>query len=163
MCINTDNLTKAGKILLPILIFIWLLPFLIVLVLGISFWIIEYPFKQQLFECPLPAETILLDKMTDGGNIDGGSSDRQDFIAIILIKSELSQEELQDYYAEQLEDALGPKRLNPFYNPPSGVLLDVSPALSPDYRPEYSIVDFHFQSMEREEDTTNLYYVSIFS
>jgi len=168
MCINTDNLTKAGKILLPILIFIWLLPFLILIAFGLLFpnensrpYNLK-EFSAQLFDYPLPPQTELLDQLSIKDRLHGGNGEFDNYAAVIVVRSQLSQEQLTEYYREAMNPTEGES--DPPEDGPSVFLLDVSPAESSEYQPSYNEqYPFHFKSLDSLVDFQGIYYISIFS
>ena len=59
---------------------------------------IAYKVEKVLFEIPLPEETELIESLSQAGKLTGNGNGMQYFGAI-LIKSELSLEELDAYYS----------------------------------------------------------------
>ena len=60
---------------------------------------IAYKIEKVLCETPLPEETELIDSLSKAGKLIGNGNGMQYFGAI-LIKSDLSLEELDDYYSD---------------------------------------------------------------
>jgi hypothetical protein len=54
-------------------------------------------YAKQLYNCPLPSKTSLIAKESDCGNL-GSAGNHMDFIAALLIQSNLSLDELESYY-----------------------------------------------------------------
>ena len=108
MCINTDNLTKAGKVIITIFLICCLTPILILFILGFGARKEVRNFEQQLFACPLPFESTLLAKDSAHGRIDKGSGNQTDYSAIILIESPLSLSAVEEYYTKALSEARSP-------------------------------------------------------
>ena len=146
---------KREKILVTILLFV--LP--IVAFIGVCIYDEKcyHRFSEQLFNCPLPEGTVLLECESDFGNLQP-NGDNWNYIAIILIESDKSAEELQTYF-EQQEFYYGEERKERV----SPMNIDVQKAEGEIFILEYApYEEYKFEHMETVQSTENLYYVTIF-
>jgi len=114
-------------------------------------------FTEQLFHCSLPKGTVLLECESDIGNLKP-TGDNWNYIAIILIESDKSAEELQTYF-EQQEFYYGEERKERV----SPMNIDVQKAEGEIFISDYAPNErYKFEYMETVQSTENLYYVTIF-
>ena len=146
---------KREKILVTILLF--MLP--IVAFIGVCIYDekCHHRFSEQLFNCPLPEGTVLLECESDFGNLQPNGNN-WNYIAIILIESDKSAEELQTYF-EQQEFYYGEERKKRI----SPMDIDVQKAEGEIFESDYApYMKNKFKYMETVQSTENLYYVTIF-
>ncbi|MDD3706508.1 MAG: hypothetical protein PHC45_10685, partial [Clostridiaceae bacterium] len=94
-----DKIEKLAKVLL---IAFFIPAFLIISSFFISPFIndlILSNFANNLFKYPLPPKTVLVVKSKDVGCLIGNGN-HCDFLAIMFIKTELSKEEIENYYRD---------------------------------------------------------------
>jgi len=91
------------KTFLLILVIAVVVPILLVLSTPFINNYIAYSIKKDLVKVSLPDKTELIDHLSSAGKLTGNGNGMQ-FFGAILIKSELTLEELNDYYSKYRED-----------------------------------------------------------
>jgi len=121
-------------------------------------------FSEQLFDYPLPPNTIILEKQTIEDRLHGGNG-RTNYAALMLLESELSLEELNNYYEIGMQNMRGTQRIADFwdsYQETYEISWDISAVTSPEYNPYYNHKEpFVFDSLSERNEYSNLYFVSI--
>ena len=142
-----------------ILVIILLIMFFPTIYLGVCIyddWC-YHNFIDQLFNCPLPEGTVLLECKSAEGNLQPNGNN-WNYLAIILIESDKSAEELQTYF-EQQEFYYGEERKKRI----SPMNIDVQKAEGEIFESDYApYMKNKFKYMETVQSTENLYYVTIF-
>ena len=126
------------------------------------------PFSAQLFESPLPAETELLDTDQYLGILHHGNSEREKYYAALLVKSALSQDELQTYYEKIAADFSVPRK-KPFpipliYDEPALEVHICSPLSCQQesyYPPEGQTYPFCDDTLTQMTSFENIYFVCV--
>lgn len=95
------------KVIFKIIIGLLLIPALLILIFTAALFITPTlnnmkldSFAKQLNSCPLPVGTELLDTRAVCGKLNGNGNG-MDFFACILVKSDLTSEELVKYYSSR--------------------------------------------------------------
>jgi len=114
-------------------------------------------FANQLFFCPMPENTEIVEIYSETSNL-APTGDNMCFIAIALVKSELTKDELYEYFdAQNLKNALT-KDIT--YE----AVLEIQKAeANADLVPEVCHYNsFRFEYMYENNDAQNMYYVIIY-
>jgi len=156
--IFTGTLISLGTSLITAFRLLIVLPICLITIWGVITGVKAYNFEQQLFECPLPFESILLEKDSACGRIDMGSGEQMDYSAIILIESPLSLSAVEEHYTKALSEAVVPTSL--FTPADRSVSLFVVPVTEPYYQTfRNELHPFYFECLEDREDFSGLYYI----
>ncbi len=131
---------------------------LLVVLIHLPNTIIEKSFAAQLFRYPLPPQTLLLEKHSICGRLYG-TGDGMEFMAVILIESDLTEDQLTTYYQRapfrkaQPNDA--ESLLTDFH-------LTITPVTAEPFCPDYcGEAFFTFRTLSTKTDYKNLYYIAI--
>lgn len=115
-------------------------------------------FSTQLFRCDLPQGTRIIETYSATENF-APTGDNMCFLAIALVESALTREELESYYKAQQFRSIG-KIDGEYY----GAVLEVAKAeegaFAPSFLSEWHSVTFDY--VEGNQDLSNLYYVVIY-
>ena len=115
-------------------------------------------FSTQLFHCDLPQGTRIIETYSATENF-APTGDNMCFLAIALVESELTREELESYYKTQQFRSIG-KIDGEYYEAVLEVAKTKAGAFAPSFLNKYDSVTFDY--VETHEDLTNLYYVVIY-
>ena len=121
-----------------------------------------YRFSRQLFHHPLPAETTVIEKASACGRFED-TGNGMEFIAVILVESALSKEELEAFYNRTAyRYARGDAFPGGEYGPSGPISVRVESAARAQPESYWSGAIPPFQSLEGYASHENLYFISLY-
>lgn len=140
------TLAVLGNVIL-ILILLMLMPFIISPIINN---LLLNNFANNFNECPLPDRTEFIEQESVCGKLSGNGNG-MNFFSGIVIKSDLSLEELEEYYMDKKSKSFDKK---------NNIEIDVISAKGPDGYLEHR--DVNFDSLINMNDYTGYYVISVF-
>ncbi len=110
-------------------------------------------FSENLYKCELPKDTILVDKNNICGKLNGNGNG-MDYLAVILIRSKMTNEELENYFNKISFAPIGKNGI---------VVIDVQKQNSSKLESKYlEHGDITFSQLNDTKDFSNLYSILIY-
>jgi len=150
------KLFKIILIVIPVVIFIIIASFFVIDFLSNDFALSN--FSKQLYSYSLPKNTKIIEKQDICGKLNGNGNG-MDFLATMLIKSDLSLKELNDYYSKVNFRSAKSNNNNSSHKPEISIVKPTSSKLESEY---LSHGEIEYNNLKNVDSYSKFYIIMLY-